>query len=131
MAVNRGRFRLASAYASEAFEMARFVGDEGLQAWVRGTQSFAVYYAGDHVAEGLGWTSGMRLFKKQTSDLHSVYAALDATGRRGSPKIELNGRSPAALIRKYGAPEPTRDVGPGCRAISTSYGVATPRSSNT
>jgi hypothetical protein len=48
MAVNRGRFRLAAAYSSEAFEMARFVGDQGLQAWVRGTQSFSAYYAGDY-----------------------------------------------------------------------------------
>lgn len=48
MAVNRGRFRLAAAYSTEAFELARFVGDQGLQAWARGTQSFAAYYSGGY-----------------------------------------------------------------------------------
>jgi tetratricopeptide (TPR) repeat protein len=47
MAINRGRFGLADAYCREAMTLAEQAGDEGLQAWVRGTQSFGAYYAGD------------------------------------------------------------------------------------
>jgi len=48
MAVNRSRFPLAAAYCREAFGLADVVGDRGLQAWVRGTGSFAAYYHGDY-----------------------------------------------------------------------------------
>lgn len=48
MAVNRGRFPLARAYCTEAFQLGTFAEDPNLQAWVRGTQSFCEYYAGDY-----------------------------------------------------------------------------------
>ena len=48
MAVNRARFPLARAYCTEAFQLASLVSDRDLQAWVRGTQSFCEYYAGDY-----------------------------------------------------------------------------------
>ena len=49
MAVNLGRFESAHAYALEAFQLADELGDDGLKAWVRGTESFGAYYQGDYV----------------------------------------------------------------------------------
>ena len=46
MAVNLGRFASARAYGVEAFQLADHVGDDGLRAWVRGTESLTEYYAG-------------------------------------------------------------------------------------
>ncbi|WP_219502083.1 helix-turn-helix transcriptional regulator [Nonomuraea ceibae] len=48
MAVNLGKFRLADAYCDEAFQLSDLIGDLDAQAWVRGTQSFCAYYAGDY-----------------------------------------------------------------------------------
>ena len=50
MAVNRGRYPLARAYCTEAFTLGDYAEDPDLQAWVRGTQSFCEYYAGDYMA---------------------------------------------------------------------------------
>jgi tetratricopeptide (TPR) repeat protein len=50
MAVNRSRYSIARAYCSEAFALAEYANDHELQAWVRGTQSFCEYYAGDYQA---------------------------------------------------------------------------------
>jgi transcriptional regulator with XRE-family HTH domain len=47
-AVNRGRFPLARALATEAWLLAEYAEDRDLQAWIRGTQSFCEYYAGDY-----------------------------------------------------------------------------------
>jgi hypothetical protein len=48
MAINLGNFGVARAYGAEAFELARFIEHDELSAWVRGTQSFAAYYAKDY-----------------------------------------------------------------------------------
>jgi tetratricopeptide (TPR) repeat protein len=48
MAVNLGNFSVAQAYGAEAFELARFIGHDELSAWIRGTQSLAAYYTGNH-----------------------------------------------------------------------------------
>lgn len=48
MSVNLGRFRSAAAYAIEAFELADYVDDDDLRAWVRGTQSLAAFYGKDY-----------------------------------------------------------------------------------
>lgn len=50
LAVGRSAFGLARAYCLEAFQLAEFVQDLNLQAWVRGMQSFCEYYAGDYPA---------------------------------------------------------------------------------
>ena len=50
MAVNRSRYPLARAYCTEAFALATHSKDRELQAWVRGTQSFCEYYAGEYQA---------------------------------------------------------------------------------
>ncbi len=48
MAVNRGRFPLARAYCLEAMHLGTFAEDGDLLAWVKGTESFCEYYAGDY-----------------------------------------------------------------------------------
>ncbi|MBN9099401.1 MAG: helix-turn-helix transcriptional regulator [Pseudonocardia sp.] len=48
MAVNRGRYSLARAYSLEATHLGRFAEDRDLLAWVKGTESFCEYYAGDY-----------------------------------------------------------------------------------
>ena len=47
MAVNLGRFSVAKAYCTEAFQLAEVVHDTDLQAWTRGTESLSAYYAND------------------------------------------------------------------------------------
>jgi tetratricopeptide (TPR) repeat protein len=46
LAVGRADFSLARAYTLEAFQLAGYAEDAGLQAWARGLQSFCEYYAG-------------------------------------------------------------------------------------
>jgi transcriptional regulator with XRE-family HTH domain len=64
VAVGRGDFPLARAYCLEAFRLADFAEDIGLQAWARGMQSFCEYYAGRYddalslAADGLGCARG-------------------------------------------------------------------------
>ncbi|WP_431906144.1 helix-turn-helix domain-containing protein [Micromonospora carbonacea] len=48
MSVNLGRFDSARAYALECFQLAEQADDPDLQAWVRGTQSLAEFYAGNY-----------------------------------------------------------------------------------
>jgi transcriptional regulator with XRE-family HTH domain len=48
MAVNLGKFPLARAYCSEAFQLGDQVNARDLQAWVRGTESFCAYYTNDY-----------------------------------------------------------------------------------
>jgi transcriptional regulator with XRE-family HTH domain len=50
MCVNRGRYPLARAYCKEAFMLGDLADNPEIQAWVRGTQSFCEYYAGDFTA---------------------------------------------------------------------------------
>jgi transcriptional regulator with XRE-family HTH domain len=61
MAVNLGRLDLAQAYCAEAFQLADYADDKDLKAWVRGTQSFAAYYAGDYRAARDLARDGLRL----------------------------------------------------------------------
>ncbi|WP_406692784.1 helix-turn-helix domain-containing protein [Saccharopolyspora sp. ID03-671] len=49
MAVNTGRFRLASEYCAEALHLAIEIEDIGLQVWVWGTRSLGAYYQADFV----------------------------------------------------------------------------------
>jgi transcriptional regulator with XRE-family HTH domain len=64
VAVGRGDFPLARAYCLEAFRLADFAQETGLQAWARGMQSFCEYYAGRYddalslAADGLACASG-------------------------------------------------------------------------
>jgi tetratricopeptide (TPR) repeat protein len=46
MAVNVGDFVLAEAYATEARDLSRAIGDVETELWARGTLSFSLYYAG-------------------------------------------------------------------------------------
>jgi DNA-binding XRE family transcriptional regulator/tetratricopeptide (TPR) repeat protein len=48
MAVNRERYPLARAYCLEAAKLGTFAEDRDLLAWVKGTESFCEYYAGDY-----------------------------------------------------------------------------------
>jgi hypothetical protein len=48
MTVNLGRFSVAKAYCTEAFQPAEVVHDVDLQAWTRGTESLNAYYARDY-----------------------------------------------------------------------------------
>lgn len=48
MAVNRGRYPLARAYCLEAMHLGNFAEDRDLVAWVKGTESFCEYYAGNY-----------------------------------------------------------------------------------
>ena len=48
MAVNRERYPLARAYCLEAAKLETFAEDRDLLAWVKGTESFCEYYAGDY-----------------------------------------------------------------------------------
>ncbi|NKQ55588.1 helix-turn-helix transcriptional regulator [Amycolatopsis sp. K13G38] len=48
MAVNTGRFRLASAYCAEALHLATEIEDIDLQVWVWGTRSLGAYYQADY-----------------------------------------------------------------------------------
>lgn len=48
MAVNLGKFSAAKAYCAEAFQLGDLVGDQDMQAWARGTESFCAYYMGDY-----------------------------------------------------------------------------------
>jgi hypothetical protein len=49
MAVNRGRYVLARAYCTEAAHLGAFAEDRDLLAWVKGTESFCEYYAGEYL----------------------------------------------------------------------------------
>lgn len=48
IAVNRSRYVLARAYCSEAAHLGGFSEDRDLLAWVKGTESFCEYYAGNY-----------------------------------------------------------------------------------
>ena len=61
MSVNLGRFDSARAYALESFQLAEQVDDSDLQAWVRGTQSLAEFYAGNY-REALAFAQDGRRF---------------------------------------------------------------------
>lgn len=64
MATTRERFALARAYGMEAFHLAADAEDDELSAWIRGTQSFCEYYAGDYrkavdfARDGQGYARG-------------------------------------------------------------------------
>ena len=47
LAVNRERYPLGRAYCAEAIHLADYAEDPELLAWIKGTQSFCEYYAGD------------------------------------------------------------------------------------
>lgn len=47
MAVNRGQFTHAKAYCREASDIAEYLEDRDLKAWVYGTRSFCAYYMGE------------------------------------------------------------------------------------
>lgn len=47
IAVNRERYSLARAYCTEALHLAVYAEDNDLRAWIKGTQSFCEYYAGE------------------------------------------------------------------------------------
>ena len=46
--MNRGRFPLARAYSLEATHLGAFAEDSDLLAWIKGTESFCEYYAGNY-----------------------------------------------------------------------------------
>src|SRR3954453_7594498 len=60
MCVNRGRYPLARAYCNEAFMLGDLAENQEIQAWVRGTQSFCEYYAGDFPAAANLAVDGLR-----------------------------------------------------------------------
>ena len=79
MAVNLGNFSAARAYGHEAFFLADQIKDSDLRAWIRGTQSFAEFYAGRY-------TDALEL-----ADDGSKYAASGVQAIR----LAVNGRARA------------------------------------
>lgn len=78
MAINLGNFDAARAYGAEAFDLARFIGNDELSAWVRGTQSLAAYYTGDYRQSlALAW-DGQRCAK---NGIQAVRLAVNGEAR--------------------------------------------------
>jgi transcriptional regulator with XRE-family HTH domain len=118
MAVNRGRYPLARAYCREAFLLGEFGEDRDLQAWVRGTQSFCEYYAGDYAtavelarngyqfaADGpqavrLAVNGEARALAK-LGDQHGVSAAVDQAYRLLERNPVVSGVSPGISFGGY------------------------------
>lgn len=48
LALDLGQWKSARAYGQEAFDLASFLQEPGLQSWARATQSLIAYYSGDH-----------------------------------------------------------------------------------
>ena len=103
MCVNRGRYPLARAYCKEAFMLGDLAGCAEVQAWVRGTQSFCEYYAGDFEAATNLAVDGLRyagdgpqavrlLINGQARALAKLgdFAGVDATVDRSSRLLERN-----------------------------------------
>lgn len=84
MAVNLGNFSAAQAYGSEAFELARFIEHDELSAWVRGTQSFGAYYAGDYRRSLTLAQDGQRYAKSGTQAVRLAVNG-EARGIRQAP----------------------------------------------
>ena len=61
MAVNRSRYVLARAYCAEAAHLGTFAEDGDLLAWVKGTESFCEYYAGDYRKAVEAARAGLRI----------------------------------------------------------------------
>ena len=61
IAVNRSRYVLARAYCAEAAHLGTFAEDGDLLAWVKGTESFCEYYAGDYRKAVEAARAGLRI----------------------------------------------------------------------
>ncbi|MBV9141113.1 MAG: hypothetical protein JO115_09365 [Pseudonocardiales bacterium] len=95
MAVNLGDFSAAQAYGGEAFELAQFIEQDELSAWIRGTQSLAAYYTGDYKRALALAQDGQRYAKggiqavrlavngeaRALGKLHDQHGAADAVAR--------------------------------------------------
>ncbi|MGH3885254.1 MAG: hypothetical protein ACRDSZ_01585, partial [Pseudonocardiaceae bacterium] len=78
MAVNLGNFSAAQAYGAEAFELARFIEQDELAAWIRGTQSLAAYYIGDYKRSLILAQDGQRYAK---DGIQAVRLAINGEAR--------------------------------------------------
>lgn len=97
MAVNLGNFSVAQAYGAEAFELARFIEQDELAAWIRGTQSLAAYYTGDYKRSLILAQDGQRYAK---DGIQAVRLAINGEAR-ALGKLQ-NGRGGGeAVTRAY------------------------------
>lgn len=118
MAVNRGRYPLARAYCLEALHLGTFAEDRDLLAWVKGTESFCEYYAGNYpkslelAREGLTFAGTgpqsvrllingeARAFGK-LGDLAGVHAAVERAYHAVDRLPEVSGVSPCTSFGGY------------------------------
>lgn len=118
MAVNRGRYPLARAYCIEAMHLGTFAEDRDLQAWVKGTESFCEYYAGDYTKsfelarEGLMLAGSgpqrVRLLINgearalgKLGDAHGVHAAVEQAYAAVDQLPDVPGVSPCVSFGGY------------------------------
>ncbi|MBX6751493.1 MAG: transcriptional regulator [Micromonosporaceae bacterium] len=107
MAVNLGRFGTARAYAVEAFQLADYADDNDLRAWIRGTQSFTEYYAGDYRAAARYAADGRRYAGRGPQAVRlAVNGEARAYGRLGDRRaVEVAVGEAYDLLAGF-APEP-------------------------
>ena len=118
MAVNRERYPLARAYCMEAMHLATYAEDSDLRAWVKGTESFCEYYAGnfqkavDAAREGLVYAQSgpqsVRLLINgearalgKLGDAKGVHAAVERTYKLMDGLPQVAGVSPCISLGGY------------------------------
>ncbi|QLY33952.1 transcriptional regulator [Nocardia huaxiensis] len=119
MAVNRGRFPLARAYAKEAFYVSDLIDDSQLKAWIKGTESFCAYYMGKYAMaaalaeEGIRYapnspqairllSNGLARALGKMGDLKGVHVAIDRAGALAEALAVPDGLTPALTFDPYG-----------------------------
>ncbi len=119
MAVNCGRFGTARMYCREAQALASLIEDREMLAWVKSTESFCVYYAGDAeqavnlAAEGIALaesgTHAIRLYSNglarawgKLGDPVEVERAIDQAMSLADHQNAVAGLTPALTFEKYG-----------------------------
>jgi tetratricopeptide (TPR) repeat protein len=116
--VNRGRFPLARAYCLEATHLSSFAEDLDLLAWVKGTESFCEYYAGNYpkasalACEGLTFAgsgpqsvrlliNGQARALGKLGDVAGVHAAVEQAYAAIDQLPEVPGVSPCVSFGGY------------------------------
>ncbi|WP_342801251.1 hypothetical protein [Nocardia sp. No.11] len=121
MAVNCGRFGAARMYCREAQVMASFTDDHEMLAWVKSTESFCAYYAGDFAEAAALAEQGIAMAKtgSQTIRLYSNGLARAQGKLGGAADVERSVEQAMALADRM-------NVTPGLTPALTfgSYGKA-------
>lgn len=119
MAVNCGRFGTARMYCREAQVMASFTDDHEMLAWVKSTESFCAYYAGDFTEaaalaeQGIGMANGgsqtIRLYSNglaraqgKLGDVTDVERSVEQAMALADRMNVTPGLTPALTFRSYG-----------------------------